>query len=73
MVTQLRALEAGELATVVGIDAASSSAKRLADLGFVRGAVVEMIRPGSPCIIRIDGTCVGLGTAHQQGICLSCT
>ena len=43
-------------------------AKRLADMGFVRGALVEMIRTGKPCLVRIGSTCVGLGADHQRSI-----
>lgn len=69
-VCDLSSLRAGDLGTVVGIDAAHSSAKRLADMGFVRGVRLEMVRPGRPCIVRIDGSCVGLGGAHQQCVSL---
>jgi len=61
-------LRAGELGLIAGINGARLSAKRLADLGFVRGARITMIRPGAPCIVRIEGRCVGLGTAHQECI-----
>lgn len=64
-------LRAGEMGTVWAIDTAQPSAKRLADLGFVRGATVVMIRPGSPCIIRIDHRYVGLGRAFQACIQLA--
>lgn len=67
----LMALGAGESATVFGIVGNQLAAKRLADMGFVRGSRLEMVRPGAPCIVRIDGTCVGLGAAHQASIMLS--
>ena len=58
----------GETAAIMSIAATQTAAKRLADMGFVRGAVVEMIRPGKPCLVRISGTCVGLGVEHQRNI-----
>ena len=58
-------LKAGDFGLIASINGARFSAKRLADLGFVRGAKVTMVRPGAPCIVRIDGRCVGLGAAHQ--------
>jgi len=61
-------LKAGDLGLVAGILGARLSGKRLADLGFVRGAEVTMVRPGAPCIVRIGGRCVGLGSAHQECI-----
>jgi len=65
---RLSSLKTGEAAAVVSIKATQTAAKRLADMGFVRGAVVEMIRPGKPCLVRISGTCVGLGVEHQRNI-----
>ena len=64
-------LEAGDVALVAGISGAQVAAKRLADMGFVRGAEIEMVCPGSPCIVRIDSACVGLGAAHQHSIQLA--
>ena len=65
---RLSSLTMGETAAIVSIAAAQTAAKRLADMGFVRGAVVEIIRPGKPCLVRIGGTCVGLGVDHQRSI-----
>jgi len=65
---RLQRLCAGDIAIVVGIVAEETSAKRLADLGFVPGVRVEMVRRGSPCIVRLDGTRIGLGSALQRAI-----
>ena len=67
----LLGLRAGETSTIVGVSAAQMSAKRLADMGFVSGARIEMIRPGNPCLVRIGGTSVGLGTANQGCILIA--
>lgn len=64
----LSGLKTGETAAIVSIAASQASAKRLADMGFVRGATVEMIRTGRPCLVRIGATCVGLGADHQRSI-----
>lgn len=61
-------LKTGDIGIVDRITATRRTAKRLADMGFVRGARLEMIRSGTPCIVRIGGTCVGLGRAHQASI-----
>lgn len=66
----LGGLRAGDSATVNSIAPAVYAAKRLADLGFVRGASVTMVSTGRPCIVRIAGRCVGLGLAHQESIAL---
>ena len=61
----VRGLKAGRSSVIVGINAEHLSAKRLADMGFVTGARVRMIRRGNPCIVGIGGTFVGLGAANQ--------
>ena len=66
-------LEAGDVGVIDCIKTGATHAKRLADLGFVRGARVEMVRPGAPCILRIAGQCYGLGRGHQDSIALRCS
>lgn len=58
-------LHPGETTTIVGISGGHTYAKRLADMGFVAGTRIRMIRRGNPCIVRIGGTFVGLGAANQ--------
>ena len=65
---RLSGLRTGEAAAIVSIVASQAAAKRLADMGFVRGVMVEMISPGRPCLVRIGGSCVGLGVDHQRSI-----
>ena len=67
----LPTLKAGEFGTIESINGSHAAAKRLADMGFVRGTQVTMVRPGEPCIVRIDGRCIGLGGAHQDSILLA--
>lgn len=65
----VRTLSRGEIGIISEITAPFLAAKRLADMGFVRGTRLEMIRPGSPCIVRLGGSCfVGLGRSYQIGI-----
>lgn len=71
MHTTLPMLRTGDVATIIGITETQVAAKRLFDMGFVRGARLEMIRPGLPCIVRIGGVCVGLGAAYQDSIQLA--
>lgn len=61
-------LPRGGSGLVARIHATNGAAKRLADMGFVRGALVEVLVRGTPCIVRIDGRRVGLGRAHQDSI-----
>jgi len=67
----LRELSPGHEDTIVEVSGTSQAAKRLADFGFVRGALVEMIRTGNPCLVRIEGTCVALGSEYQGYILVS--
>lgn len=65
---RLSGLIAGDVARITGMGASQTASKRLADMGFVRGAVVEMVRPGRPCLVRVGGTYVGLGVENQHSI-----
>ncbi len=65
---RLATLKGGESAFVREVSASASQAKRLADMGFVRGARIEMIRAGNPCIVRIEDARIGLGIPHQDSI-----
>jgi len=67
----LQGLAANAFAIVAGVGTSQAAAKRLADMGFVRGARIQMVRPGTPCIVRLDGTFVGLGRGHQECILVS--
>lgn len=67
----LPSLKTGDVGIIERIASNLGAAKRLADMGFVRGARLEMVRAGVPCIVRIEGACVGLGRAHQASIELS--
>ena len=64
----LPSLAAGQVGVIDRINTLQRAAKRLADMGFVRGVTLEMIRPGAPCIVRVGRVCVGLGAAHQTAI-----
>ncbi|MFQ5495532.1 MAG: ferrous iron transport protein A [Phycisphaerae bacterium] len=66
----LPSLTTGEAGTIERVLAVQQAAKRLADMGFVCGARLEMVRPGAPCIVRIDGVCIGLGRRHQDSVLL---
>ncbi len=65
---RLAQLAASEVGIVVGIETEETNAKRLADLGFVPGVRIQMVRRGTPCIVLLDGTRIGLGKEHQRAI-----
>ncbi len=68
MLCDLPSLRAGDVAVIERIASCEARSKRLADMGFVRGAQLEVVRSGSPCIVRLEGACVGLGRTHQTSI-----
>ena len=50
----LHLLEAGQTGTVTDVVGTSGLVVRLEEMGLHRGARVNMIRPGSPCILEIN-------------------
>ena len=67
----MRSMRAGDVGMVTDLRDSSSSARRLAEFGLVRGATVEMIRSGAPCIVRIEHTRLSVGAPLQDGVLLS--
>ena len=51
-ITHLRRGEVAEVTQVVG---SPEQVRRLEELGLLAGARLEMIRGGSPCIVRVGG------------------
>lgn len=64
----LATLKTGDVGVVQRIASHEARSKRLADMGFVRGARIEVVRKGHPCIVQLDGNRVGLGRLHQASI-----
>jgi Fe2+ transport system protein FeoA len=48
-------MSAGEVANVAEILGRPEQVHRLQELGLRRGVLIEMVQPGSPCIIRFGG------------------
>lgn len=51
----LHCLFAGQSARISEVCGAPEDVRRLAELGLRQGATVEMLQPGSPCIVRLGG------------------
>ena len=51
----LESLEAGRTAAVTAIVGQRDTIHRLKEIGLREGAEVEMIKSGTPCIVRLDG------------------
>lgn len=64
----LTSLKSGDVGVIKRIASRDAPSKRLADMGFVHGARLQVVRPGHPCIVQLDGARVGLGRTHQASI-----
>jgi ferrous iron transport protein A len=51
----LSLMSAGEVANIAEILGLPEQVHRLQELGLHRGVLIEMVQPGSPCIIRFGG------------------
>jgi Fe2+ transport system protein FeoA len=56
----LNDLPEGQGGVVMTNDGASGPARRLAELGFTQGEWVEMLRQGSPMLVRVGETRLSL-------------
>jgi Fe2+ transport system protein FeoA len=55
-VIPLSLLGIGETAEVLAVEGRPDQARRLGEMGFREGASVEMLQPGSTCIVRLDAS-----------------
>lgn len=68
---RLAELAAGERARVVAVDAGSDAARRLMDLGLIRGTPVEVMRRaplGDPIEVRLRGFMLTLRRSEAEHI-----
>jgi Fe2+ transport system protein FeoA len=56
----LELLSAGEWAEIGEVSGDAACVARLGELGLRPGARVQMIQPGSPCLVRLDGVRLAL-------------
>jgi ferrous iron transport protein A len=52
----LSMLAAGDSAVIQSVMGNAELVRHLAEIGIRFGALLEMVRPGSTCILRLDGT-----------------
>ncbi len=53
-VIPLELLEAGEEGAILSVEGSETLTHRLAEMGIREGAVIRMIRPGTPCLVAVN-------------------
>ena len=61
-------LRAGQTAEVGAVLGGGDLVHRLRELGLRDGAEVQMVRPGTPCLIRLGGQKLGIRADEVAGI-----
>lgn len=51
----LNLLAAGQIGQIDDLVGCPEAVHRLEELGLRRGCMIEMLQPGSPCIVRLEG------------------
>jgi len=64
----LSMLGAGQSGRIGGLFGPAEQVHRLRELGLRDGAVVQMVRPGRTCIIRLDGQKLGFRGDEATGV-----
>lgn len=67
MLMPLDMLRAGETAEVAEVGGHAAWVGRLAELGIRPGCVLQVVQPGSPCLLNVDGCklCLRGGESSQ--------
>jgi Fe2+ transport system protein FeoA len=66
----LNAMTSGQKASVTSV-AAGRQGRRLTEIGFVPGALVEMLRCGDPCIVRLYCSKLSMDRSLQRDVLVS--
>ena len=64
----LTLLRAGQRGRIGEVHGAGGVVHRLREMGLRAGAVVEMVRSGSPCILRLDGQKICVRSDEMTGV-----
>lgn len=67
MLMPLDMLRAGETAEVAEVGGQAAWVGRLAELGIRPGCMLQVVQPGSPCLLNVDGCklCLRGGESSQ--------
>jgi ferrous iron transport protein A len=68
----LGSLAAGQHATLADIVGRSEQVQRLKELGFHSGVNLEVIRSGSPCIVRLHGNTLCIRGNELLNVLVEC-
>ena len=63
--TLLRAGQCGRIGEIVGV---GGLVQRLREMGLRAGAEIQMIKAGSPCILRLDGQKICVRSDEMRGV-----
>ena len=61
-------LACGEIARVEHLLGSVEDVQRLEEMGLRRGQSVEMLQPGSPCIVRLGGSRICFRETDSLGV-----
>lgn len=64
MLLPLELLSAGEWADIADVSGSPAWVGRMAELGLRAGSRVQVLQPGSPCLLRIGGGRLSLRPDH---------
>lgn len=64
----LELLQLGERAEILDIQGSPEWLQRLSELGFREGAQIQMLQPGSPCLVLIGGARLSLRGEEASSI-----
>ena len=64
----LTLLRSGDCARIGEVVGGSCLVQRLREMGMRAGATVQMIRSGSPCILRLDGQKLCVRSDEMNGV-----
>lgn len=68
----LTILGAGQRGRIDGVMGSGALAHRLREMGLREGAEVQMVRPGSPCILRLGGQKLCVRADEMAGVLVRC-
>ena len=64
----IAALVKGQLGRIEEINGPARVTRRLAEMGVTPGVTVEMLRPGGPCILRVNRTRLSMSRDLQAHV-----